>query len=250
MIHILLSNDDGIMAQGLQALRKCFDIPYYRISVVAPLLEMSAVSHGITTNGPIRMQEIRLDSVILYGIEGTPADCVKFALQYLLKDDPPNIVISGINQGSNTGFNIHYSGTVAAAFEGLFAGLPSIAISVTSFQWCDFEPFFPYIRKIVTWWSKEKKPEFMLNLNFPPVKDIKGIKIVKQGLTKYRERLIPQEDPRGRTYFWLGGDFEPDSSMETEETNLALGFATLSPLKFDLTHHRAINSLKKLWENG
>ncbi len=246
MKHILLTNDDGITAKGLTALRECFASDDYRISIVAPLLEMSAVSHGLTTNGPIRLQEMHLEGgLIVYGVEGTPADCVKLALRYLLKDDRPDVLISGINQGENTGYNILYSGTVAAAYEGLFEGIPSIAISIATFYPKSYSQFYPLIRRIVDWWSTVKEPEYLLNLNLPPVDTIMGLKIVRQGRTRFREILIPQEDPRGRQYFWLGGELLPDTSEDTENANLTYGYATLSPLSFDLTYYMGLKALEE-----
>lgn len=250
MKHLLLTNDDGITARGLQSLQRCFENHDYKVSIVAPLLEMSAVSHGITTNRPIRMQQMHTESKhgVFAGIEGTPADCVKMALQYLLKDDLPDMIISGINQGANTGFNILYSGTVAAAFEGLFEGIPSLAVSCSSFYWKDYDPFFPVIRKITEWWVKEKNVEYLLNLNFPPSDRIKGIKIVKQGLTRFKEKLKEQEDPRGRTFFWLDGELIVDADDNTEDVNLCRNYATLCPLTYDMTYHKVIDDLKRIWE--
>jgi 5'-nucleotidase len=245
--HILLSNDDGINAPGLAALEKEIS-KFATVSIVAPITEMSAMGHAITISNPIKLVNIYRDEEFYgYGIEGTPSDCVKLAIQGDLISKP-DMVISGINQGANLGIDIIYSGTVSAAYEGTLLGVPSIAVSLDSFKSKDFS----IAAKIVSHLAKKVLAQglplgTLLNLNIPAVKSIdqiKGIKIVKQGNALYRENFEKRMDPRNRVYYWMSGERDvKDLNPELDEIAIKDNWVTLTPIQYNLTHFDFMKNL-------
>ncbi|MDD3473756.1 MAG: 5'/3'-nucleotidase SurE, partial [Syntrophaceae bacterium] len=209
---ILLTNDDGIHAEGLRQLRTAAE----RVGdtfIVAPITEQSAVGHSITLYDPIRVHEVRKDGAFYgYGVGGTPADSVKLAMHCLLPRRP-DLVISGINNGANLGINVLYSGTVSAATEAAILGAPSMAVSIGQKKTPPFEYAAPHIVSIASWILRNGLPPGVtLNVNIPPLKPekIKGVKRTRQALSRFNETFERREDPRGDHYYWLSGEIIPE----------------------------------------
>ena len=252
-MQILLTNDDGVYAPGLRAMRKELQ-KLGDVTVVAPAGEQSAVGHSITLLTPLITQEV-LDENQLpmgYAVEGRPADCVKLALLELLKE-PPDVIISGLNAGSNAGINVLYSGTVAAAIEGSFFQVTSIALSLqyTKPKPLDFATAADYARRVVEQILRHPLSRGTLfNVNIPSLDKgpIKGIRVVPQNVAPYQEKFDRRIDPRGRVYFWSGPDFGcPDPHPDTDETALRESYITVTPLHFNLTHTVMLEKMKD-WE--
>jgi 5'-nucleotidase len=239
-MRILLTNDDGIYAPGLRALypelKKLGDVV-----VIAPAAEQSAVGHSVTLTNPLIVQEVRDNgSRMGWAIEGKPADCIKLALRELLPE-PPDVIVSGLNAGSNAGINVLYSGTVAAAIEGAFFRVTSIACSLEyrSLSPPDFARGASYARQVVEQ-ILARKPEkgSLFNVNIPSADKgpPKGIKVLPQNVAPYVEAFDRRTDPRGRVYFWTTPDFEcPEAIPGTDVSALAEGYITVTPLQFNLT---------------
>lgn len=248
-MNILLTNDDGIYAQGLTALytelKGDFDV-----SIVAPESEMSAVGHAITLSSPLRVREInRNGSFFGYGVTGTPADCVKIAVQELLKT-PPDIILSGINLGANVGVNVIYSGTVSAATEGAFLGVRSAAISLDTRMDPDFTFAASFSRKIIKFiMENEISNSTALNVNVPavPADRIKGVVITRQGIGRFKERYERRIDPRGNVYYWLTGETRLEEEKEGSDARaLSEGMIAITPITYDLTAMEEIERLRGL----
>ncbi|MFB3904820.1 MAG: 5'/3'-nucleotidase SurE [Acidobacteriota bacterium] len=237
---VLLTNDDGFGSSGLVALEEALR-PHFNLVVVAPYEEKSAVSHGVTIHNPLRLVEMGQDR---YALTGTPADCVIFALTKLLPKTP-NLVISGINSGPNLGDDIHYSGTVAGAREASFHLIPSMAVSLVSFEnGADYQPAAVIARQLV----EELTPEIMppgtfWNVNVPAGK-IRGVKFTRQGSRLSWGRIEEKEDPRGRKYYWIGRDDgewmpQPDTDYQAVRDQLV----SITPLHHDHTDYRSLKQL-------
>jgi 5'-nucleotidase len=226
MMRILLTNDDGIYAPGLRALRPELQ-KLGEVVVVAPATEQSAVGHSVTLTTPLIVQEILDEQQKLLGwaVEGRPADCVKLALRELL-DQPPDLIVSGLNAGSNAGINVLYSGTVAAAIEGAFFRVTSIACSqeYRKLRPLDFSRGAALARTVIEQIMAHHPPQGSLfNVNIP-------------SLAPYVEGFDRRSDPRGRVYFWTTPDFRcPDPHPDTDVTGLAEGYITVTPLQFNMT---------------
>jgi 5'-nucleotidase len=243
-----LTNDDGIHAPGLMALYAELSRDH-DVTVVAPESEMSAVGHAITLRSPLRVQEIHKNGTFFgYGVTGTPADCVKIAVQELLKT-PPDIILSGINLGANVGVNVLYSGTVSAATEGAFLGIQSAAISLDTRKDPDFTVAASFSRKIIKFISESGLGNgIALNVNVPaiPADMIKGVAITRQGVGRFRERYERRIDPRGNVYYWLTGETRVEEEREDSDARaLADGMIAITPISFDLTCLKEIDRLKK-----
>lgn len=245
-MNILLTNDDGIHAAGLEALVKSMpkDI---RFVVAAPANERSAASHSITLGQKLRVEEYRQNGTPLFAVHGTPADCVKFALGGI-KGFVPDLILSGINQGANTGVSVYYSGTISAAREGFINGVPSIAVSLASKTCCDFKASVELIHSLI---ARHKTCGFpsdvMLNINIPPLasENIKGIKITKQAHSRFIEEFVPQEAHEDKKVFMLTGTIQIyDADGTSDEEALSDGWISVTPLKLDLTDHAAIPLLR------
>jgi 5'-nucleotidase len=243
---ILLSNDDGVNAPGLAALRKEV-ASLGRAVVVAPDREMSAASHSLTVHVPLRANRVA-DDVIK--VEGTPTDCVLLAVQHLLTECP-DLVVSGINRGPNLGNDVTYSGTVAAAMEGTLLGIPSIAVSLDRSEDGEYDYGFAaaVAREIAVLVLERGLPEgTLLNVNVPnrPREEIKGIAVARLGKQIYEESIVKKRDPRGRRYYWIGGHVstwtvEPDTDLAI----VADGWVAVTPIELDLTDYGALEALSE-----
>ncbi len=240
MLRILVSNDDGIDSKGIYVLAKKLK-ELGDVSVVAPRTEQSAVGHAITMKTPVRVTKYYVnDEFFGYAVNGTPADCVKMGIKNIMHE-MPDIVISGINNGSNAAINIIYSGTVSAAREAAIMDVPSIAVSVASHDATDFE----YASELATELAGEVldkgiTPGTLLNVNVPnkPREEIKGIQITKQGLSKWDDRFEERIDPYGKKYYWLTGKIiDLDKDLHCDHFALRNDYATITPIHFDLTDY-------------
>jgi 5'-nucleotidase len=244
MPRILVTNDDGIYSEGLRKLaaacRALGDV-----IIVAPDREQSAASHALTLNRPLRLLEIEKDEWI---VDGTPTDCVNLAVLKLMKDHRPDLVVSGINFGPNLGDDVTYSGTISAAFEGALLNIPSIAFSALvgphfSFDRC--AAFAGELTRIAL--ERHRDPRIVLNVNFPV--EFTGVRITRLGRRIYSEGVIERLDPRGRKYYWIGGDppvWSPEEGSDFDAVQE--GLISITPLHLDLTHHESIQGLKPLEE--
>jgi 5'-nucleotidase len=253
-LRILLTNDDGVYAPGLRALRKEL-LRLGEVTVVAPATEQSAVGHSITLLNPLLIQEIADENgkAMGWAVEGRPADCVKLALMELLPEKP-DLIISGLNAGSNAGINVLYSGTVAAAIEGAFYQHTSIAISLEYTKpKLDFARAAAIARQVVEQMlSLGLSPGSLFNVNIPSLDKgpIKGIRTVPQNVVPYEERFDRRVDPRGRVYFWTSSRLHcPDPHPDSDVTALAEGYITVTPLQFNLTHRGVLERISHWkWE--
>lgn len=249
MKHILLTNDDGIESNGIFALYKELK-KIGDVTVVAPQVERSAVGHAITINDPIRVFDYnRPDRFRGYAISGTPADCVKIGIKKIM-NKKPDVVVSGINHGSNTATNILYSGTVSAATEGVIMGVPSIAASMISFDlkadMAFSAEFTARVAKMVM--EKGLPPNTLLNINIPPgsKSDIKGVAVTRQGNGRYEEYFEQRVDMSGRAYYWLAGKkMMLDTENDIDDVVVAQNKISITPIQIDLTHHGIIEELKQ-----
>jgi 5'-nucleotidase len=241
-MRILLTNDDGIYAPGLRALRLELT-KLGTVTVVAPATEQSAAGHSITLLNPLLVQEVRDDREQFLGwaVEGRPADCVKLALQELLPE-PPDLLVSGLNAGSNAGINVLYSGTVGAAVEGAFYGLTSIAVSLayTKAEPLDFPRAADLARRVVEQiLARQPERGTLFNVNIPSLEKgpVRGVRVVPQDVQFHTEQFDRRVDPRGRVYFWTAAD--PGVAAPHPDTDVTLlgdGYVTVTPLQFNLTH--------------
>lgn len=250
-MHILITNDDGIHAPGLRALRHELRT-LGRISVVAPAGEQSGVSHSITITSPLVVHPVDDEDgqPLGWAVEGSPADCVKLALCELL-DEPPDLICSGINCGANIGINLHYSGTVAAAIEGAYYHITSLAVSLELNDGPDFAEAARWARRVVERVVAEGLPRGqLLNVNIPDPKrgSPRGIRVVSQGLVGMTEGFEKRTDPRGRTYYWIHGGLEFDEHQEqTDLRALRDGYIAVTPLNVDMTNHATLSKLRQ-WQ--
>jgi 5'-nucleotidase len=250
---ILISNDDGIDARGLKSLIEMVK-PFGDIFVVAPEQGQSGMSHSISLLEPLRTITVNSsDGVEIVSVKGTPVDCVKLALNQLLPRNP-DLMVSGINHGSNSAISVIYSGTMGAAIESSLYGIPSIGFSVLDHKkTADFSIAIKYGRKVVEDVLENGLPEQVaLNVNFPVVSeaDFKGFKICKQTTGVWKEEFIKRTDPYGGDYYWLTGDFnnfEPNNE-ESDEWALNHNYASIVPVKIDFTEYKTINELKKRYK--
>lgn len=247
-MRILISNDDGYMARGLHtlanALKDCGEI-----TVVAPDRNRSGASNSLTLENPLRLD--RLDNGI-YRVEGTPTDCVHLAITGLLEEEP-DMVVSGINAGANLGDDVLYSGTVAAAMEGRFLGLPAIAISLASFDGKHYETAGWVAQQLVTRLSKAALPaDTILNVNVPdlPIDQIIGFESTRLGHRHKAEPIIREQDPRGRPMYWIGpAGAEQDAGPGTDFDAIRRGAVSVTPLQIDLTRYDAIDGVARWLED-
>jgi 5'-nucleotidase len=241
---ILVTNDDGLGAEGLWALRKVLG-SLSEVMVIAPDREQSATSHSLTLNHPLRVKEIE-DSVM--SVDGTPTDCVLLAFNGVLKEKP-QLVVAGINHGPNLGEDVSYSGTVAAAMEGMLQGVPSFAISMAGKPPYSFEVASSFALKLATMiLEKGMDSQTLLNVNVPnlPGASISHVKVTKLGNRLYRDVLIKKVDPRGRTYYWIGGD-EPSwrpAKGHTDFKAIEEGMISITPLRLDMTDYARMSEME------
>lgn len=245
-MHILVTNDDGILAPGIRALSAGLS-RLGQVTIVAPDRERSATGHAITVHSPLRVKRISgLPGHAAYAVNGTPADCVKLALEGL-KIDRPDLVVSGINRGPNLGTDVLYSGTVSAAIEAALLGLPAIAVSLADFRETDYEEAASFAALIAErWHHKRLPPDTLLNVNWPRT-TARGVKITVLGHRRYENIFDLRTDPWGREYYWLGGAAINDEAPESDVWAVENGFASVTPIHFDLTNYRLISEVQS-WE--
>jgi 5'-nucleotidase len=244
----LVTNDDGIQARGLKALIELVR-PYGKVMVVAPEDGQSGMSHAITVKNPIRIKKLEArEDLVVYSSNGTPVDCVKLALSKLL-DRKPDMLLAGINHGSNSSSSILYSGTMAAAIEGCINRIPSIGFSLLDYSpEANFGSILKYVRIILENALEKGIPaDVCLNVNFPvnTYQKIKGIRICRQNRGVWKEEFEQRVDPMQRDYFWLTGEFmnlEPEA-QDTDEWALHHHYISIVPVHVDLTAYRAMDQL-------
>ena len=250
MSKILISNDDGIFAEGVRTLANTLAGAGHQVTVVCPDRERSATGHGLTLHQPLRAKEVDAifdEHVVAWSCSGTPADCVKFALSAVM-ETRPDFVFSGINHGPNLGTDVLYSGTVSAAMEGVLEEIPSVAFSLASFAHFEFQPAADFALKLIPQLAQNHYPKPpLLSVNVPPVpsSEIAGVLITRQGLRRYIEKFEQRLDPRGKSYYWLEGEIIEDIE-QPEDVNLPPHiltdvqairdrFITITPLQYNLT---------------
>ncbi|MGD9872845.1 MAG: 5'/3'-nucleotidase SurE [Kiritimatiellia bacterium] len=245
-MKILLTNDDGIYAPGIEALYNAVK-DMAEVSVVAPDSQRSAVGHGITLSDPIKTVAIQRDGKLFgHATSGTPADCVKLAVCALL-DHKPDLVISGINLGPNAGIAAIYSGTVSAATEGAILGLPSVAISIDTFTNPIWDTPARVMQKLIPYLEKHPLPrDTVLNVNVPnlPYEKLKGVASTRMARSRYVEIFDKRADPRGNIYYWMDGNMEIMGDQDhTDLDMLAKGYVSMTPIGFDLTRHELVGTV-------
>lgn len=250
---ILVSNDDGITSHGIrnlvEVMRDLGDVV-----VVAPDSPQSGMGHAITIGETLRLEkEDIFEGVEAYKCSGTPADCVKLAKHKVFHNKQPDLVVSGINHGSNTSISVLYSGTMSAAIEGAVEGMPSIGFSLCDYSSeADFSHTLEYVERISGEVIQKGLPKGVaLNVNFPPKQNegVRGIKVCRQARAKWQEEFDERLDPRGRQYFWMAGNFvNHDKGEDNDEWAIANNFVSIVPCMFDLTAHHAISLLNDEWD--
>lgn len=249
---ILVVNDDGITAPGIKALVNAVK-EIGEVVVVAPDSPQSGMGHAITINKPLRVSKVDVfGDIPAYQCSGTPADCVKIAVDKILKRKP-DLCVSGVNHGSNSSINIIYSGTMSAAMEASLEGIPAIGFSLLDYRHeADFSASEKVAKKIVEQLLKNGLPKnTLLNVNIPnlPFNEIKGEKVCRQAVAKWVEEFVERQDPFGRNYYWLTGKFVNfDHGTDTDEWALANGFVSVVPVHHDLTAHHAISYINEFWD--
>ena len=256
MSNILISNDDGIFALGVRTLANTIAQAGHQVTVVCPDRERSATGHGLTLHQPLRAKQV--DSIFdpevtAWSCSGTPADCVKFALNAVMKKRP-DFVYSGINHGPNLGTDVLYSGTVSAAMEGVLEGIPSVAFSLASFSAFEFQPAADFAVKLLPQLENYPKPP-LLSVNIPPVStpEIAGVLVTRQGLRRYIEKFERRLDPRGKSYYWLEGEIVEDIEQPrdinlpphilTDVQAIRDRYITITPLQYNLTDATIVKHL-------
>ncbi|TWU04969.1 5'/3'-nucleotidase SurE [Stieleria varia] len=248
-MRILLTNDDGVFAPGLAALEQQLR-HLGEVVVIAPATEQSGVSHSITYLTPLVCKSIHREGRHwAWAVEGSPADCVKLAITELLRDDPVDLVVSGINNGLNAGINVLYSGTVAAAIEGAFFGVTSVAVSLEYDPDADFQSAAVIARNVISGLIRQPSAAGgLFNLNVPTAATVtpNDLKIVPTGLAQYGRRYEKRQDPGGRNYYWALWEEPAEPPQEnTDLTELRQGNVTLTPLQFDMTRHNVLDEMDR-----
>ena len=248
--RILLTNDDGINAEGLRQLYLSLK-EVAEVTVIAPFLEQSATGHAITISDPIRVWKVQADGETYgWAVSGTPSDCVKIGIKVIV-DFPPDLVISGINFGSNMGTNVIYSGTVAAAAEGVIHGVSSLAISLdTNINPADYSYAAKFAQRLaLAVIEKNLDEDILLNVNVPAIPDnqIQGVQITRQGVSKFDDVYDKRTDPRGRVYYWLTGDKEEiEEGQDVDSTAVKNGQVSITPIVLDLTDYGRMEGLRNI----
>jgi 5'/3'-nucleotidase len=251
-MRILLTNDDGILAPGLVAIYREL-VQMGDVTIVAPTTPQSAVGHAISVSQPLFTQEIDVaEGVRGHSVDGRPADCVKLAILELMQDALPDLVVSGINHGENVGINVLYSGTVAAAIEGAFYGLPSVALSLAFSEHMDFRGAARLGRTLIEQLlDRSAGSPLLANVNMPDLSGGpgRGVRVCRMGVRITEEAMVQRHDPRGRPYYWITGGFVPTGNPhpESDQVALAEGYVTITPLAFDLTDEARLDAMKS-WD--
>lgn len=250
---ILVSNDDGITARGIRQLVNVMS-KLGEVVVVAPDSPQSGMGHAITIGDTLRLSKVDIfENADAYKCSGTPADCVKIAKHFVLKDRTPDLVVSGINHGSNTSISVLYSGTMSAAIEAALEGTPAIGFSLCDYDPdADFSHALDYVEAIATQaLEKGITKGVALNVNFPPKRneEIQGVKVCRQANAKWQEEFDQRFDPNGRRYFWMAGNFVNfDKGEDNDEWAIANNYVSIVPVMYDLTAHHAIASINEDWD--
>jgi 5'-nucleotidase len=264
-MRILLTNDDGVNAAGLAALEKVARRLSDDVWIVAPTEEQSGAGHSLTLTVPVRLRKLGAQR---FCVTGTPTDAVMMAIAWIMKDGPPDLILSGVNRGANLGEDVTYSGTVSAAMEGALAGIPSIAlsqsysregmgdtVSATASRGVEEGPALPPFATAEAWMEEVLRPlldtplapRTLVNVNFPalPPDAVKGVRVVRQGIRDYgRLRIVQRTDPRGFNYYWFGlAPVVQTPGHTTDLEAIADGFITVTPLHLDLTHESSLSEL-------
>ncbi len=248
---ILVTNDDGITAPGIRHLISIMKT-IGEVVVVAPDRPQSGMGHAITISDNLYCDPVTIDKyseVKEYSCSGTPADCVKIGTQEIL-DRKPDLLVSGINHGSNASINVIYSGTMSAAVEAGIEGIPAIGFSLLDYSMeADFKPTTKYIKRITQEVITQGLPQgCVLNVNFPVTEssNIKGVKICRQAKAHWQEQFDKRSNPQGRDYYWLSGEFiNEDKGLDTDIEALEQNYVSVVPVQFDLTAHQALSGLKQ-----
>ena len=253
-MRILLTNDDGVNAPGLRILEKIAAALSDDVWIIAPSEEQSGAGHSLTLTQPVRLRKL---GERRFCVTGTPTDSVMMGLANILKDDKPDLILSGVNRGANLGEDVTYSGTVSAAMEGALAGIPSIALSQCYAKegMGDTVPFAAAEawagRVLAPLLAAPFAPRTLVNINFPalPPEEVRGIRVVRQGLRDYgRTRIVRREDPRGYNYYWFGlGPMLHTPGHATDLEAIADGYVAVTPLHLDLTHEQSLGTLGTLY---
>ncbi|BDU51008.1 5'/3'-nucleotidase SurE [Haliovirga abyssi] len=249
-MNILISNDDGIHAKGIEVLHDCLKEAGHNVYVIAPAKEESGTGHGVTLHRPLRLQKINKNNIHFgYAVDGKPSDCIKLGYWGVFKDKKIDMIISGINRGENLGTDVLYSGTVSAAAEGALSGVRSIAVSLYKpSENPNYETAGKFLVKFLEEIDELEFPkESLLNINVPDLKfeDILGYKYTKQGDRKYIDNFIERDDPRGDKYYWLGGEVcetgdDPNYDFNVVKSN----YISVTPINLDLTDYKFLSNLK------
>jgi 5'-nucleotidase len=237
-VNILVTNDDGIETEGIRELSLAL-ATLGKVTVIAPKSEQSAVSRSITFRSPLRVEPREVPLPGSFAVTGTPSDCVFLALHHLL-EEPPDLLVSGINTGPNMGDDVLYSGTVAGALEGALNGIPSVAISVGSHYNQRYDTAAAWLAGFLRERNLQLPKKTCLNINVPcsDLADLKGDRHTFQGHTHYRQKVIKRQDPWGREYYWLGGDVPAGAPDEGSDIKAVRdGYVSITPLGLDLTNH-------------
>ena len=257
-MRILLSNDDSVHAEGIRILEKCLK-KIADVTVVAPLEEMSTTGHSLTLHKPLRLLKIR-DGV--FGVSGSPADCVHIGISEVFRGKKPDFVVSGINRGANLGQDVYYSGTVSAAREAAIMGIPALAVSLdVDFSKRIADHALHYLtaglfanRVLKAFAKKGEAPalpkRMLLNLNVPnlPLKRVRGISLATQGMRHYDGQIIKRTDHRGKDYFWVGGEYRGFDPVPGTDCHVVdERYASLTPLTLDTTAHQYLSELEGHW---
>jgi len=242
---ILVSNDDGVRSEGIEALADAMKA-LGTVHVVAPDRERSAAGHSLTLSHPLRVEKL---GPRVWSVDGTPTDCVNLGVNGILRGKRIDLLVSGINKGANLGDDITYSGTVSAAIEGTLLGIPSIAVSLVTRSRFRFDVAVGYALEVAKKVLRKGLPgDTLLNVNVPnvPREEIRGVRVTRQGKRVYGDLIVEKRDPRGRKYYWIGGDHLrseeiPGSDLEAIEGK----FVSITPIHLDLTNYAALRALRK-----
>ena len=247
--RILLSNDDGVTSEGLSALADALS-HLGEVYTVAPDRDQSASSHSLTLTRPLRMEKI---SERKFSVDGTPTDCINLAVNGILKDGKPDLVVSGINTAANMGDDITYSGTVSATMEATLLKIPSIAVSMNAKKDFVFQTGAHYARLVAELVLQTGLPEdTLLNVNVPnlPLGRVKGIRITRQGKRVYKTPIVEKTDPRGKKYYWIGGDKLDSVRIENSDIeSVEDGYVSVTPIKLDMTDYAYMEELEKNFDS-
>jgi 5'-nucleotidase len=242
MKRILVTNDDGVFSEGIRLLAKELS-EFAEVIVVAPDREQSASGHSLTLQRPLRLVKIEEN---VYSVDGTPTDCVNLGVMWLLKEEPPDLIVSGINFGFNLGDDVTYSGTVSATFEGTLLGIPSVAFSQEvgeNFSFATAARFAGQLIRLLC--TRELPKDLLLNVNVP-AGEVKGVSFTKLGHRVYQQSVVEKIDPRGQRYFWIAGTPEWQNDAGTDHEAVSTGRISITPLHLDLTDYRGFESYEWL----